>query len=744
MRVRLGAGVSRAVRVVLIAPMVVVALLALPTTVAPVSAATAAGELAVQVRDLNGVPTPGVEVSVVDQSDGLVVGNAVTGDSGDVSFVLTPERCYQVHLTAPAGMYFVGGRQTSSQFACTYSADGEVVVVETIPPDFRAELQVQVADQDGEGIADVIIVIERQFDDGSIGEVVAETVTDANGQASTHLGPGCYRVAFTAPDGWLTDAGEPTSYAETCVDGWASNLPAFARFYEDTGLGTVFFITSGLQGSVAGSTLYLRPEVEGDVGDIVATLESGTDLRSVEVPLGCYVYRVEAAPGWLFEENGSTILDGRFCFTGFPNQAWITPSLRSANPMTTVYIEARRSPDFSPAAGLAIDVHRTVDGQDPEFIGRFVTGEAGTVDFQVPPGCYELTYQAPPGYQLPNGEPTQIERTCFSEYDLSVQRFLLMTSGDVEPMLWVGAGTIWGQPVPGVLIDLVDEAGQVVASTQTDETGSVLITVPIGCFEVTATAPAGYTFVDGATSASQRSCVDLGGGVASFTLIDLNTRIPGTLRAILSDQTPVGGVMATVFQLNDDGSIGDVVDVFTTDDVGQVALSFGIGCYRIDVAAPDGFLFAETGDDSTSWETCFTGLEPPVYWELYLGESRDLDSTLTIVASLRDGRRVEGVRVELIRADGSSLNLSTGADGSTSTTLEVGCSTITATTPAGTSFADGSTRRTSEVCVDGSGEPIEIPLLLQRGGRPEVGTCVGRGIGRPVCEIGRRPTSAHN
>ena len=375
---------------------------------------------------------------------------------------------------------------------------------------------------------------------------------------SLGLAPGTYQVVETQPDGFFSVAALPGTVAGNS-SGAASGFDALTDIEIPLGdSSAINYDFAEAQPASLSGFVYVDSDNDGrrDAGE--------TGIAGVQVQL---VPINTISPGSTL--TATTSADGSYAFTGLA-------------PGSYEVIEVTQPVDYDDG----IDAAGTVDGLQvgsainpgDRIVGVTLGGNDDGIEYnfgETPFGSISgFVYLAAPG------------EDCDGVHD--------------------GPGTT---PIPGVIVELQTEDGQVISTTTTGTDGDYLFDdVPLGNYRIVEFTPAGL--IDGDSHAGRIGGVQVGtsvdgGLISQITLgpgdvgIEYNfcEGTPATLSGfVYSDQSndgvrdtneqPIPGATVTLF----DGS-GDVVATTTSDSNGRYEFTNLLpGEYRIVETQPEGFL----------------------------------------------------------------------------------------------------------------------------------------------------------
>ncbi|MFG0290297.1 MAG: SdrD B-like domain-containing protein [Rhodopirellula sp. JB044] len=634
------------------------------------------------VRDANEEGLEGVLIELIDSS-GNVVASTTTDSNGQYRFTNLRAGDYLVRETQPDG-YFHGGQTAGSHGGDDSVTDrisaipvgwGETLTnynfCEVLPAEISGIVYVDrdndcVRDSGEEGLAGVLIELID-----SSGNVVDSTTTDANGNYSfTNLEAGEYVVRETQPEGYFH--GGQTAGSKGGDDSVADRISAIPVGWGETL--TNYNFCEVLPSEISGVVYVDRDEdcfrdsnEEGLAGVLIELLDSSgtviattttnslgeysfTNLRAGEYqiretqPAGYFhggqvagskggddsvADRISAIPvGW-----GESLVNYDFCE--------LLPSEISG----VVYVDTDRDcfqdPDEIGLGGVRVELYNDAD----QLIAFTLTANDGSYSFtNLEKGNYTVREIQPEGYfhggqVAGSGGGDDSVDDVISQIALASGQSLTRYDFCELPPATI-SGKVWSNldldqefdenesPIPGVVIELRDESGNVIATTQTDADGCYEFTgLRPGRYQVKEYQPEGY-FHGGQTIGT------LGGRLLQFDLIgeiDVEGGEHGTQYNF--PEVPPVTISGYVFQDGDALVLSETPDPadlrdyrdgqLTSDDVrlGGVTLElrdvFGVA---IDPAIDQlgnssSDVIRVTTDENGYYE--FTGLRPRIVYSVY-------------------------------------------------------------------------------------------------------------------------------
>jgi hypothetical protein len=230
---------------------------------------------------------------------------------------------------------------------------------------------------------------------------------------------------------------------------------------------------------------------------------------------GCYVLTFIAPAGRTFT-NTSQWLESGFCVDNGETvtiDAVLNPAV-GADPIIAGTV-LNSGTDL-----VSVDLFEAAaDGSRGPYLTSTATGDDGSgnglFSFTVDPGCYVLTFIAPPGRTFTNGSQWFQPGVCVELGDSAdVTAELAADSGTTvtieASVVRSGAG-----PVGGVAIDVFEMAadgsrGPYLETMVTAADGTAQVRRPSGCYVLTFIAPPGDTFLSGSPWFQGGLCLDLG------------------------------------------------------------------------------------------------------------------------------------------------------------------------------------------------------------------------------------------
>lgn len=308
----------------------------------------------------------------------------------------------------------------------------------------------------------------------SAGAVVATLTTDENGEAEIDGLPlGKYRIEeVTAPEGYVLceEAKEITlSYKDQNTEVVYGNAE-FVNARVKTSLSLVKHNSVNgvpVEGAIYG--VYALEDIEDAEGEILVEADSLVDTVQTDaegrgefdadLPLGhYYVKEIETAPGYLMDENEYPV---DFTYKG-QIDAVLTQEIEVKE--TPIIVEVSKT-DITSGKELA-GAKLEIIGKDREVYAEWVTDGTPHRLNAIPAGDYTLreTY-APYGYKIANEVEFTVEETG------EIQK-VFMTDERVKGRIEIyKTDKSNGKPIEGVVFEVRDKDGKVLATLKTDKKG---------------------------------------------------------------------------------------------------------------------------------------------------------------------------------------------------------------------------------------------------------------------------------
>ncbi|TWU60273.1 Serine-aspartate repeat-containing protein D precursor [Rubripirellula tenax] len=366
------------------------------------------------------------------------------------------------------------------------------------------------------------------------GTEVATTTTNADGAYSfTGLRPGTYTVIESQPDGYFEGNAIPGSAGGTALDGsrigsitlasgvtaveydFCERPPAEIRgsVFSDLDEDCEFDANEvGIEGA--------RVELYDGTGKLVGftNTDASGNYQFTNLPAGEYSVREIQPAGWLQggqkagshggDDSQTDVISRIPVGWGERLTRYNFCELEPASIAGIVYVDGNgdciRDPGEPPLEGVTIEL-RDASGQ---FISSTVTNADGAYSFTgLRPGSYQLFEQQPDGYfqggQVVGTGDGQVLGEDLLGARLHSGEMLVNYDFCELPAASLG-GRVWKEAVPnqvfdpgdeplaGVLVELIDDAGSIVRQVRTDASGDYLFNqLAPGVYSVRETQPAG-------------------------------------------------------------------------------------------------------------------------------------------------------------------------------------------------------------------------------------------------------------
>ncbi len=167
----------------------------------------------------------------------------------------------------------------------------------------------------------------------------------------------------------------------------------------------------------------------------------------------------------------------------------------------TVHLTVSGLAQGATSGGTAQLTRTDISGQTPTSV--LIPG-SGSADVQVPAGTYNVSYNAPTGYQLASGQ-TNPRSITVAAGGTTNTTFQVQASGGGEPQqgtarVQVSGLTSGASSGGSAQLTRTDATGQAPTSLVIPGSGSAQAQVPAGTYSVTYTAPSGYQLASGQTN----------------------------------------------------------------------------------------------------------------------------------------------------------------------------------------------------------------------------------------------------
>lgn len=522
------------------------------------------GQIKVRAYDINGAPPlAGVELAIVD-SLGKTVATLVTNQNGEATATL-PAGSYTVKQTkAPAG-YDIN--PSTQSFVIFRSGVTTTTFYNQKAQPTTGQLKVSVYDlNSGSALQGAEFTVID-----STGKVITTFETNQTGTITLNVAPGTYRLKETkAPNGYDLNTSVQTI---TIVRGGTTT----ASFYNqktrpNTGQLKVHVYDGDGVTSLAGAEF----SVLNAAGESVGTLTTGANGEAtITLPAGSYQLKETKAPaGYDLNSITQSLTVSQ---SGVTSIAFYNQKTRPASGKVTVRLYD--SVSGSALAGAEFAVLDT----SGKTIATVVTNQSGEGVLSLPAGNYRVKEsKAPNGYQLNvASQMITVARDGMTTLTFYNQK-TPSTTGQLKVNIYDSAT---GAAIKGAEFTVVDNAGKVVATMLTNQSGEATTTLPAGNYQVKETkVPAEYSMNTAAQSVTVWQ-----GGVTTATFYNQKLQSKtGQLKVKLYDMVGGSPLVAGEFAVLD--MSGKLITTIVTDQFGEATTTLPTGNYQVkEIKAPVGY-----------------------------------------------------------------------------------------------------------------------------------------------------------
>lgn len=407
---------------------------------------------------------------------------------------------------------------------------------------------------------------------------------------------------------------------------------------------------NGVQDAGEAGLAGVEVQLKSATGDVVAT--TTTDASGnyhFDVAAGTYSVTVKAPAGYAVTgqaQGADATVDSDIDAAGNTGLVTLAPGAtnnnidaglyRGASLGDTVWYDTNRNGVQEAGEGGVAGVKVTLLDANGQAVGSATTDADGHYQFSnLKPGAYSVQFDKttlPANYQFTaqgQGADGALDSDANANTGATAQ--VVLASGDNNTHLDAGiviqqstlGDRVWldtnrngvqdaGEAgVDGVVVNLKDADGNVVATTTTHDGGQYGFTVDAGTYKVAVAAPAGYGFTTAGqgTNGALDSDVGASGETANIVLaggqnnLDVDVGLVALKASIgdrvwedknangIQDDGEAGIVGATV-QLKD--ANGKVVQTTQTGADGKYSFAADAGTYTVAVTAPKGYVFTAT------------------------------------------------------------------------------------------------------------------------------------------------------
>jgi len=407
---------------------------------------------------------------------------------------------------------------------------------------------------------------------------------------------------------------------------------------------------NGVQDAGEAGLAGVEVQLKSATGEVVAT--TTTDASGnyhFDVAAGTYSVTVKAPAGYAVtgqSQGADATVDSDIDAAGNTGLVTLAPGAtnntidaglyRAASLGDTVWYDTNRNGVQEAGEGGVAGVKVTLLDANGQAVGSATTDADGHYQFSnLKPGAYSVQFDKttlPANYQFTaQGQGADGALDSDANADTGATAQVVLASGDNNTHLDAGiviqqstlGDRVWldtnrngvqdaGEAgVDGVVVNLKDAAGNVVATTTTHDGGQYGFTVDAGTYKVAVAAPSGYGFTAAGqgTNGALDSDVGASGETAGIVLaggqnnLDVDVGLVA-LKATIGDRVwddknangiqddGEAGIVGATVQLKD--ANGKVVQTTQTGADGKYSFAADAGTYTVAVTAPKGYVFTAT------------------------------------------------------------------------------------------------------------------------------------------------------
>jgi parallel beta-helix repeat protein len=545
----------------------------------------------------------GQTVRLLD-ANGNVLATATTDSSGNYSFADLGPGTYRVRQVLPDGWL----QTTADPADVTASSDSNVAGV-----NFGVFQQITISGrvfQDGDGaqgagevgLSGRTVYLDAN-NNGTLDTGEATATTDADGNyAFNNLGPGTYRVRQVVPAGWAQTTADPAAItASSGTDVAGIKFGAFRcvmisglLFQDSDGDGTRETGEPGL----SGWTVYLDANGNGtlDTGEATATTDSSGAYAFSNLGPGTYRVRQVLPAGWLQTTADPTDVTA---FSGTDVAGLDFGAFQKITVSGLLFEDTNgdgaRQTGEAGLSGWTVYLDANNNGALDADEASTVTDSAGAYSFTgVGPGTYWVRNVPVTGWTQTTANPDAF--SAASGANVSNVVFGVFQKVPISGRIFQDSngdgtqGTSEGG-LSGWAVELLDSAGNVVATATTDADGNYSFAdLGPGTYHVRQVLAAGWvqTTADPAdvTASSGHNVSNVAFGV--FQKVTISGLVFQDSDGDGTQGASEGGLSGWTVQLLD--AAGNVVASTTTDADGNYSFAYlGPGTYRVRQVLPDGW-----------------------------------------------------------------------------------------------------------------------------------------------------------
>jgi hypothetical protein len=552
----------------------------------------------------------------------------------------------------------------------------------------------------------------------SSGAVAATTTTDSAGAFSfVAVTAGTYQVNYAAPAGLVLQSGSQASITTgltssvTVAMGQAVSLPAELMLASPATINATVLLGSSPE---AGVTVSLLNSSSTPIATTVSNSAGAFDFTNLAA--GTYQLQYTPPAGQAIEPGTSATAAPITLAAG---QTLTAPS---GDMITLATVSGSALLANGADAGVTVALLNASNAT----VASTTTAADGTFSFaNLLPGTYSVKYTAPAGQYLQTGSQANIATGVTAPFTLAASQtatlpaeLLLTNPATIQTQAKHFGGATdpsWGGVDPGVVVELLNSAGQVIATGVSNSSSGwqQFTNLAPGTYQVQYLVPVGQAVEAGTSALTAPITLTAGEDVSAATgdFISLAT-INGSVTA--------AGAAVAAMSVSLLSATGAVVATTTTGSTGAFSfIGMAAGSYQVKYTPPPG-LVLQTGSEANTTTflsptiTVATGQAVTLPAELLLSNPASISANVQIFVGTTNVTTINAVTASLLNSAGQVIATAQANSTGKYTFGQLGAGTyqVQYSAPAGAAVKPGTVGLTAPFTL-GAGQSVWAPSASQ-------------------------------